>query len=432
VTLAPTEGIGVFAYSLIAGLLDLDEPLEVVLLVRPGDQRVAEVLGRRNDRRLKVVPDASTPATWVHFTDRARSYKKIAERVLSRFRLLAWPRQLLSHLLRRIGRFDRSAHWQGQAELARAAACDVWLIPSADFQVPLNFPAVLAVHDLVCVRFPQMWERAEQRRLETTVRQRAREATLCASMSSFIRDEDLIGILGLPSAKTRVIAPAPPVEFSALAADAAPALPDLKRPYVFYPAAFRPYKNHLVLIEALPLLEEAGQTIDLVFTGIHEIPAELRQRIERLGLSERIHRLGCVNPAAMDKLYREALATIIPALYEQGSFPIYEALRRGCPVACSRIAPYQEQCAALGDSMLYFDPRSPREVADIIMAIARDRKAIRERQQRASQVLWQRTWQVAAREWLSILREAAATEETDCSVNRLAPVGSDSISIRSA
>jgi hypothetical protein len=100
---------------------------------------------------------------------------------------------------------------------------------------------------------------------------------------------------------------------------------------------------------------------------------------------------------------------MIPALYEQGSFPIYEALRYGCPVACSAIPPFQEQCAPLGDAMLYFDPHNAGAVAEMIRLIRGKRETIRERQRLASRAIWKRTWKEAAREWLALFREAAET-----------------------
>lgn len=464
VTLRPTEGIGVFVYSLVAGLLELDEPLEIVMLVRPGDEDVVTVLGDGHQGRLKVIPEASRRASWMRLSDRARAVKKAIEHLLSWMDPAACRRRLrercraaakasiapvkrpllmlgaivaavclfvgvpvfcsrmllrkpLRRWLRGIGQLERSAERQAQAERARAAHCDVWLIPSGDFHLPLSFPAVLALHDLVCIRFPEMWEKPVQRALEAAVRQRAAEATFCACMSTFIRDEDLVGILGLDSAKVRVIAPAPPVEPATAAQAAAPSSPRT-RPYVFYPAAFRSYKNHRVLVEALGLLTAAGHNIDLIFTGIRDLPPELHEQIETAQLEERVHVLGCVGRSELDALYRGALATVIPALYEQGSFPIYEALRRGCPVACSRIAPFQEQCAALGNAMLYFDPRSARAVADTIETIMSNRKAIQEQQRQASQALWRRTWRDAAQEWFKLFQEAAASSKKELSPNR--------------
>jgi glycosyltransferase involved in cell wall biosynthesis len=416
-TLVPTEGIGVFVYSLVAGLLSLPDQLEIVMLVRPGDEHVVEHLRKRGRGRLRVIPEVRCAPAWMRFTDRARAAKRLVEQALQRPPLrnrfaLGPVRCLLNKLLRRtlrgLGRLDRSMQWQAQAEMAKAAACDVWLIPYGDFPIPLDFPSVFAVHDLVCIHFPDMWEQAEQQRLETHFRRRAAEATLCACMSLFIRDRDLIGVLGLSAAKARMVAPAPPVDL--VAADASGSPLPLDRPYIFYPAGFRSYKNHRVLIEAIHSLRQAGHdAIDLVFTGSGPMPEDLQQLVQRYQLTDRVHVLGCVDRSNLATLYRRAVATMIPALYEQGSFPIYEALRYGCPVACSAIPPFQEQCALLGAAMLYFDPHNAGAVAEMIRLIRGKRETIRERQRLASRAIWKRTWKEAAREWLALFREAAET-----------------------
>jgi len=108
----------------------------------------------------------------------------------------------------------------------------------------------------------------------------------------------------------------------------------------------------------------------------------------------------------MDALYRNALATILPTLYEAGCFPLYEALQQGCPVALSRIPALVEQYQAMQDALLYFDPNDPEDLARTILRIREDREGIRSRQQAAAPALWARTWKQAARDWLKVMREA--------------------------
>jgi glycosyltransferase involved in cell wall biosynthesis len=228
-------------------------------------------------------------------------------------------------------------------------------------------------------------------------------------MSDFIRDHDLKGILGLPDEKIRVIRPAPPNDLAYQGSELANRLKlKLARPYVFYPSDFRPHKNHQVLMETLHWLRlHVGEDgIDLVFTGMSSVPDNLKRLVQAYGLTNRVHILGCVDRSILAALYQGAIATIVPSLYEQGSFPIYEALHWKCPVACSDIPSLREQCAAMRDAMLYFDPQDPEAVARIILHIRENREAIADRQYAASRVLWQRTWQDVARDWLTVCREA--------------------------
>jgi glycosyltransferase involved in cell wall biosynthesis len=423
VTLTPTEGIGVFVVNLVDGLLSLAEPIEVTLLVRPGEQHLVDSLQRRYPGRLHVVPP-KIPGFQAAVRTIARTIRKAhgLQRRLSLWRqVFNLPKPVLasSKIAATLWRVSKRIPFFGsllyQLEcifnpviVSQNAGCDVWLIPSDRLRYPLPVPSVLVIHDLVHVHYPDAVPDDVRAELNHVVPLRAAEATLCACMSRFILETDLRGILKLPEEKLRMIRPAPPSELSI--PHSAFRIPHYlsRRPYLFYPAAFRSYKNHAALLDALAVLrhQHGEDSYDLVFTGIRKIPKELNRRIRELGLSERVHTLGCVDRQMLAALYSGAFATIVPSLYEQGSFPIYEALHWGCPVACSNIPSLIEQCQPLRNAMIYFDPRAPEDIARAILRIRDDREAIRARQQAAKPGLWQRTWQDAARDWLMVFRQA--------------------------
>jgi glycosyltransferase involved in cell wall biosynthesis len=436
VTLTPTEGIGVFVYNLVEGLLSLDEPVEVTMLVRPGDQNLAAELVRKFPGRLRVLPEV-----WpiVKSSARLTNLLQAGVRFLGTLQIklrglerrLRYPRRntkrheddltgrfflysfscLLVFLRGYLSFFTPGGLFDPVA-VARRAGCDVWLIPSMRFLHRLTFPSVLVIHDLVHIHYPGAVPYHVLGELNQVVGVRAGEATLCACMSRFIRDTELLGVLRLDPSKVRVVPPAAPADFPPLSPEEGARLKpaQLTQPYLFYPAAFRSYKNHAVLVEALRLLrDQHGQDhFDIVFTGIHPVPRDLARKIDRYGMRSRVHVFRCVDRTTLAALYRSAFATIVPSLYEQGSFPIYEALYWRCPVACSRIPSLLEQCRPMGDAMIYFDPFDPTDLARTVLMIRDNRKTILDRQQAARRVLWQRTWSDAARDWLAVFKEAAA------------------------
>jgi hypothetical protein len=103
VTLTPTEGIGVFVYNLVAGLLELDDEVEVVLLVRPGDQKMAASLAPHASGRLRIVPEI-----WPIIPRSPRLTRLFQAGI----RWVAWARQ-------KSFRLDRRAHWLRNQSLAR-------------------------------------------------------------------------------------------------------------------------------------------------------------------------------------------------------------------------------------------------------------------------------------------------------------------------
>jgi glycosyltransferase involved in cell wall biosynthesis len=278
---------------------------------------------------------------------------------------------------------------------------------------PLPFPSVLFIHDLIPIHYPNMFDSEFVDAYKRLAPVRAAEAAICACMSGFIRDTDLFGILGLPDSKVRMVPFAAPRDFPDVSAERSQLLKYRKliRPFVFLPSGIRGYKNHRNLILGLrELRDHYGQeVIDIVFTGERkeELPKDLEDLVRECGLTEKVHVLGPVDRETVAALYQCALATMVPSLYEECSFPVTEALHWGCPVACSRIPAHTEQCAPMGEAMLYFDPHDPREIARTILYIRDNRQSVCDRQRASSPAILRRTWTDAAREWLQVFKEAA-------------------------
>jgi glycosyltransferase involved in cell wall biosynthesis len=468
-TLTRQWGIGVFVYNLVEGLFALDEPVEVVMLVHQGDRHVTDCLQASAGGRLHVVP--ASPSRWIPWAERMHQaglqlillkdrltlireglrdgLKGLILSLIKRASqgnialagllvvglpiafLLVWILYALFQVLAAIGtilRLPFKIVWDTvndairklsqvddppptlSGDIAKAAHCDVWLIPHL-IAFPLPRPSVFLIHDLAAYHHPEGLDPILTRNEARLAPARAAEATLCGCMSSFIRDTDLLGILALSPSKVRMVPFAAPRDFPRLSVDRASALrpPSLVRPYIFYPSGIRGYKNHRILIEALRVLRDRHHENgpDLVLTGENpDLPSELQDLLDRYHLRDRIHVLGPADRETLGALYMGALAVIVPSLYEQGSFPIYEGLHFGCPVACSDIPPLRQQCAPMGEAMLYFDPRDAEAVAATILTIRDHREEIQSRQYQASRPMWHRTWKDVAREWLTVLKEA--------------------------
>jgi glycosyltransferase involved in cell wall biosynthesis len=470
-TLTRLGGIGVFVYNLVEGLFALDELIEVVVLVRQGDQHVTDCLQASGRGRLKVVP--ASLSRWIRLAERMhqaelqlillkdrltliregfrdglkRSILSLLKRasqgnvalvgllvlglpiafllvwiIYALFQVLAALGTILrlpfkivwdtvNDTIRKVSKVDEPAANSPEG-IAKAADCDVWLIPYWGLSHPLPARSVLVLHDLVTSHYPEGLNPILVRNANRMVPARAAEAVICACMSSFIRDNDLLGTLGLSPSRVRMVRFAAPRDFPEVSKDRAQALrpSTLRNPYIFYPSGIRGYKNQRILIEALGVLRDRHHenSIDLVLTGEVQgiLPPELQGLVDQSHLQDRIHVLGPVDRDTLGALFHGAFAVIVPSLYEQGSFPIYEGLHFGCPVACSDIPSLREQCAPMGEAMLYFDPRDAAAVAQTIISIRDHRAEIRDRQQHASRLMWQRTWKDAARDWLVVFKEA--------------------------
>jgi glycosyltransferase involved in cell wall biosynthesis len=417
VPLRPQSGIGVFVHNLVQGLLSSQPSVRITFLVSPGGQEDLQYLVQRWQPRVRIISAAGSPFRWslrVRKLMRAAvvldaGAKRCQQRAGSALRRIVPISTVLKPIRALLGKAKRAVRRMLERRI-KPYDCDVWLVPFSGCKSRLATPSVLVIHDVVWKHFPDCLDGASRLTMENLVPRRAAEATLCVCMSQFIRDTDLLGVLNLPPEKVRMVPPAAPIDFPVLdevsAEDLRP--PALKRSFLLFPGAFRSYKNHQTLVEALRFLrdEHGVQDLDLAFTGENDAPEELLRLVVELGLEHRVHFLGCVERNTLAALYRLAFATVMPSLYEQGSFPVYEALSAGSPVACSDIPALREQCAALGDAMLYFDPHDPGNIAQVIARILSDRAGIIARQQAASRPLWRRTWEHAARDWLDVFREA--------------------------
>ena len=427
-TLALNDGIGVFAHSLAKYLAHSPRVNGVVLAIHGGDEPQVAATVAAGEGRIRTVGLNSLPLLprwrrkmlrWRHRA-LSRRHARVekpgrlgntteAHRVLS---ALATTEQAVGHVLA-----QQSASDPRVFRAPEQGGCDVWVLPHVSVERSFQAATVVLIHDMVPLREPGLvkdHDLASFRRRSQAVAERA---TLIGCMSEVIRDGDIVGLLGCPAEKVRVVPPAVPDDIGFVAesgevSGAEPAVPlpvEVRPPFLLYPAAFRTYKNHELLIAALPLLDQlGGAEMQLVFTGDGTLPKPLHEQAVTAGLTHRIHALGRVDRSVLAQLYRSAVATVVPSRHEQGSFPVLEALACGCPVAVSDIPSLREAFGPLGQAVPFFDPTSPQALANAVAAILTDPSAVRAAQAAGFEQLRRRTWQQAADEWIEVFEEAIA------------------------
>jgi len=165
------------------------------------------------------------------------------------------------------------------------------------------------------------------------------------------------------------------------------------RSYILYVGALEPRKNFATLAAA-HARAFAGGDVALVCAGDRPSPAP------------NVIALGPQEPPALAELYRGALLTAVPSLYEGFGFPALESMACGTPVLASRGSSLDEVC---GDAAAFVaDGASVDAWCDALCRLADrgdERATLRSRGlTRAATFSWDR----CADETLAVLWEAAA------------------------
>jgi glycosyltransferase involved in cell wall biosynthesis len=274
----------------------------------------------------------------------------------------------------------------------------------------LAIPSVLTFWDMQQEFYPEFFPPRELAKRKSSYRAAAETATRIIVSSGFTRD-CLVERYGIEADRIDVIHTGYGREFRRIGDEArlasVRAAYKLDRPFLFYPAATWPHKNHLGLLAAVKLMIERW-TFDgeLVLTGIAmgENDALLRE-IARLGLERSVRLLGYVEQQDLPCLYSLATALVFPSLFEGFGIPLVEALACGCPVVCSDATSLPEVAGAAG---LLFDPRSVEDMAHKIWSLWSDVELQSELRRRGVERARLFDWQETARQTLEVYRKAVS------------------------
>jgi len=232
-----------------------------------------------------------------------------------------------------------------------------------------GIPTVSIVYDLQHVAYPSFFTPVEcehRRRFFERVKQTA-DGIVC--ISEFSRSV-LIEHVGVEPERVTAI----PIAVHHRLPDLSPAqVEEVRRkygigdhPYALYPANFWSHKNHRVLFVALARFfrDHPDASLHVVLIGSLLNQAEtVREAIEKMGLTERVHVLGYVPEEDLAALWKGAFCLLFPSLYEGFGIPVLEAMRYGKPVICSGVASLPE---VGGEAVRYIDPRKPGTIVEAL------------------------------------------------------------------
>lgn len=276
----------------------------------------------------------------------------------------------------------------------------VHLLHAMAFVSPLValVPAVITVHDLSFLRFPERFRLANRLYLSTMTRLSCQRARRIIAVSQATANE-VVQLLGVPAERIDVVphgvqhtrlCPLPPKQVAAFCR--AKGLPER---FMLFLGTLEPRKNLTTLIKAFARTDAVRQGDKLVIAGGKGwYYQEIFAHVERLGLEKAVLFPGFVSGDELALWYNAATVFVYPSLYEGFGMPLLEAMACGAPVIASQTSCMPE---VVGDAGLLVSPHDVAELADSLdrlLASAELRSDLGQRgRARAAAYTWEATAQ---------------------------------------
>ena len=225
----------------------------------------------------------------------------------------------------------------------RALADGIELYHGLSHEIPRDLPgtgipAVVSFLDLLWLRFPGWYRRADRTSYEWRYRWSAEHAQAIVAVSQQTRS-DLQALYGVEPSRIVVIPPAADPRFASPVPE--PARRDvlfeyqLPERFLLSVGTLEPRKNQGSAIAALAELDPKVTPPLLLVGRDAGSGAELLGLAQRLGVAERVLLRTGIPDVALPALMQSAALFLYPSLFEGFGLPIVEALAAGVPVITS-------------------------------------------------------------------------------------------------
>ena len=300
--------------------------------------------------------------------------------------------------------------------LIASAKPDLVHFTNFDFPILYRGPFVITIHDLTLLEFKNVnWNKMlpayyhfKDAVMRTVLRRGIVQSKRVLVPTNYVKQ----GLLRRYKASSRKITvtheaadapyPNPRVNLEKFGID---------KPFLFYVGNAYPHKNLERLIIAFgKLVNSYRLDYQLVIAGRKDaFHKRLEEEVAQAHLQHRVIFTDFVSDAELAGLYKKAELYVFPSLSEGFGLPPLEAMGYGLPVASSNASCLPE---ILGDAAVYFDPKSPSNMAKVISSILAD-KSLQEKLVKKGFIQVKKfSWQKTAKATLEVYERALKNSKT--------------------
>ncbi|MBD3238927.1 MAG: glycosyltransferase [Candidatus Moranbacteria bacterium] len=178
-----------------------------------------------------------------------------------------------------------------------------------------------------------------------------------------------------------------------------------KRRYLLYVGAAYPHKNLERLLLAFNKIrkDERYKNLNLFLVGGRDHFYQKLKSFKKFCKMKQVVFLGFIKKNdILEELYVRAELLVSPSLYEGFGFPVFEAIKRGTAVACSKTGAIEE---LLGDSAIYFDPYNVDDICDKTKLLLTNKELQKKLVRQGKKKMKRLSWEKTARDTIKLYQE---------------------------
>lgn len=250
-------------------------------------------------------------------------------------------------------------------------------------------PFVLTVHDLIPEFYP------DNEGIELLFLERKKELIIKAAKIIAVSNntkQDIIKFYGAEESKIHVIYHGSNLsKIKDIKIFTRDFLDKIPQKYLFFVGNRSGYKNFDFFVKSVSKLLIEDKNLNLVCSGGQNFNAVEMELLNKLNIIDQVVYFEA-DDEKLSYLYSNALAVVLPSLYEGFGIPILEAFSCDCPVILSNSSSFPEVAA---DAGVYFEPGHSESLLVAIQKVIYDKKfrneLIFKGQNRAKNFSWDKT-----------------------------------------